>query len=129
MRFLGNPKIVPSLAKADAARVSMERSAVRRRHGQRVCKHTTVLSPHPFLSHLLEFRKQVSETEFIFWFEIKSVAAVIFQLAGMQGAGKTVLLLPWSRWGGEEGQCPRQPVRAMMIKRKGKKMTVNMNVF
>lgn len=99
MRFLGNPKIVPSLAKADAARVSMERSAVRRRHGQRVCKHTTVLSPHPFLSQLLEFRKQVSEIEFIFWFEIKSVAAVRFQLAGMQGAGKMVLLLPWSRWG------------------------------
>lgn len=98
MRFLGNPKIVPSLAKVDVARVSMERSAVRR-HGQHVCKHTTVLSPHPFLSQLLEFRKQVSEIEFIFWFEIKSVAAVRFQLAGIQGAGEMVLLLPWSRWG------------------------------
>lgn len=64
-----------------------------------MCANTPPPPPNPFLSQLLEFRKQVSETEFIFWFEIKSVAAVRFQLAGMQGAGKMVLLLPWCRWG------------------------------
>lgn len=71
------PKIDPSLAKANAARISME-SFTGEEDAVPVGVQTGRLSSPPAPSCLShgEFRKQVFEIVLIFWFEIKTREAI-----------------------------------------------------
>jgi hypothetical protein len=48
------------------------------------------------------------------------------ELVGLQGAGKRVHLPHWSEQGSREGQCVN---KAMLVKRKGKKLIGNVNIL
>lgn len=83
------PKIVPSLAKANAARISME-SFTSEEEAVPVGVQTGRPSSPPTpscLSHW-EFRKQVFEIVLVFWFEVDTrAAAAIVVYHGIQSEG------------------------------------------
>lgn len=112
------PKIVSSLAKANAARISMERFTGEEEAVPVGTNRLPILFSHPFLSQSLRFQKTVFEIMFIFWFEIMESAAIFIyheiQLEGCREMGKW--MVRWIQDGGVGEICPYEPVSTHFFK-------------